>query len=180
MSVCTSSCSLHLTTMGGISDSLSGHFTWKYRLISDVCVHFILFTSSDNYGGDISDSLSGHFIWKIEHTCHFMLCFTEGLFILHTKGLIMKTGDETITFIYNSNKWKRPSNILTSLKFVLLIFTVTLIMAVTAYMAQHYIFTWHQEQWTSNATSTLHHINTWPFITHFFSTFTSPPICYPW
>ena len=32
MSMCTSSCSLHLTTMGGISDSLSGHFIWKYEL----------------------------------------------------------------------------------------------------------------------------------------------------
>ena len=36
---------------GGISDSLSGHFIWKYELISDVHVHFILFTSSDNYRG---------------------------------------------------------------------------------------------------------------------------------
>ena len=49
MSMCTSSCSLHLTTSGGdISDSLSVHFIWKYELVSDVCVHFILFTSSDN------------------------------------------------------------------------------------------------------------------------------------
>ena len=67
MSVCTSSCSSHLTrTRGGMSDSLSVHFIWKYELISDVHVHFILFTSSENYGGYISDSLSGHFIWKYE------------------------------------------------------------------------------------------------------------------
>ena len=66
MSMCTASCSLHLTTMGGISDSLSGHFIWKYELISDVHLHFILFTSSDNYWRGISDNLSEHFIWKYE------------------------------------------------------------------------------------------------------------------
>ena len=34
-------------TQGGISESEP--FIWKYELISDVCVHFTLFTSSDNY-----------------------------------------------------------------------------------------------------------------------------------
>ena len=28
---------------------------------------------------------------KYELTCHFMLCFTEGLFVLHTKDLISGT-----------------------------------------------------------------------------------------
>ena len=30
---------------------------------------------------------------KFELTCHLMLCFTEGLFILHTKDLIIQDGD---------------------------------------------------------------------------------------
>ena len=35
--------------MGGISESV--HFISKYELITDVSVHFILFTSSDKYWG---------------------------------------------------------------------------------------------------------------------------------
>ena len=64
MSMCTASCSLYLTTMGDISDSLSGHFIWKYELISDVNVHFILFTSSDNYG---------RYIWHLIWTFHLKI-----------------------------------------------------------------------------------------------------------
>ena len=59
MSVCTSSCSLHVTVGGGISD-FSVHFIWKYELISDVHVHFILFTSSNNSGGYIWSQCALH------------------------------------------------------------------------------------------------------------------------
>ena len=82
--------------LGGIS-YLSVHFIWQVDLV----VHFIW--KWPNFAlchkmslGGISDlivcfiwqvDLLEHFIWKFEHTCHFMLCFTEGLFVLHMKDL---------------------------------------------------------------------------------------------
>ena len=62
MSMCTSSCSLHLTTMGGKSDTLSGHFIWKYELISSFWVWVSVCTSSET-GGDIWD-----LIWVLHLT----------------------------------------------------------------------------------------------------------------
>ena len=79
-------CALHLT-MWGIADSWSGH-------LSENMNSYLMFICTSSCSlhltamGDISVSLSGHFIWKFEHTCHFMLCFTEGLFILHMKDLM--------------------------------------------------------------------------------------------
>ena len=67
MSLCMSSCSLHLTTMGGISDTLSGHFIWKYELISSFQIWVSVCTSSEHFiwtWGGISDSFSEHFISK--------------------------------------------------------------------------------------------------------------------
>ena len=48
--------------MGGISES--EHCIWKYELISDVHVHCILFTTSDNYGG---------YIWQLIWTLHLKI-----------------------------------------------------------------------------------------------------------
>ena len=61
---------------------------WTHSLIPGLglSVHFI-WALHLKMGG-ISES--EHFIWKFEHTCHFMLCFPEGLFILHTKDLISR------------------------------------------------------------------------------------------
>ena len=73
--------------MGGISES--EHFIWKYELISDVCVHFILFTSSDNYGG---------YIWQLIWALH-LKTWTHLPFyaLLHRKSFCIT--------------YKRPNNI---------------------------------------------------------------------
>ena len=79
------SCALHLKTLPNSAVCFKWALTdaidqWRLHLLS-------LAVLCGGWG--ISESLSGYFIWKFEHTCHFMLCFTAGLFILHTKYLIM-------------------------------------------------------------------------------------------
>ena len=67
--------------------------TWTLHLKtwpnSTICTHHLIL-------------LGVHPIWtlhpKFEHPCHFVLCFTEGLFILHTKDLIM--GCNSVAWIY--------------------------------------------------------------------------------
>ena len=55
------------------------HLIWKLKILPGD-------RSSENYGGMSCQRVQ--LIWKCELTCCFMLCFTEGLFILHTKDLI--------------------------------------------------------------------------------------------
>ena len=70
--------------MGGISES--EHFIWKYELISDVCVLFILFTSSDNYWGvyltaylyTSSENMSSYLISMCTSSCSLHLTTTGG------------------------------------------------------------------------------------------------------
>ena len=60
---------LHLK-LGGISDSLSEHFFWKYELISSFWVWVSVCTSSEHFiwkWGGISES--EHFIWKFGSQC---------------------------------------------------------------------------------------------------------------
>ena len=88
MSMCTSSCSLHLTTTGGYIWQLicTLHlkiWTHIWCLCALYLVHFIFFTSSDNYWGGISDSLSGHFIWKYE--------LISGLGLASQRSFLQKT-----------------------------------------------------------------------------------------
>ena len=55
---------------GGISDSLSEHFIWKYELISSFRIWVSVCTSSEHFiwkWGDISES--EHFIWKFGSQC---------------------------------------------------------------------------------------------------------------
>ena len=63
MSMCTSSCSLHLTTMGGISDTWSGNCIWKYELISSLQVWVSVCTSSE----------TGGCIWQLIWTLHLKI-----------------------------------------------------------------------------------------------------------
>ena len=78
ISVCTSSWSLHLTTLGGVN--LIAYLGTPSENFDS---YLILVTSSDKLGG-MSDTLSGYLIWKFElayYLCHFIWQVMWGVYL---------------------------------------------------------------------------------------------------